>query len=367
VTDHPAQDVPTLSADGGAGVRRERITTLPKVELHVHLEGTISAATAAGLARSRGLEPHEVLILDEASGSRSGPGSGDLRYPSPFRDFLHFVDTFLASSAQVQEPSDLATVAAAFAADRADQGVRWSEATFTAVTMARRGWTASDLWTALAEGFATEPSTSIGLILDTPRDLGADAARTSIELATSALEAGLPVVALGLTGVEGSVPVSEFTFLRRAADDLGIGLVAHAGEMGGPEEVSDALDVLGADRIGHGIAIVRDPELLARIAAEGIVLEVCPSSNVTLGLVPSLDEHPIRILRDAGVALTINSDDPPFFSTTLTDELVHAVRLLDLDEARLAALQRRAIDSSYAPVGLRAEVHAAIDRWLRTG
>jgi len=344
-------------------VRATRIATLPKVELHVHLEGTISAPTAARLAQARGLDPREVLVLDETS----GPTPDGLRYPSPFRDFLHFVDTFLASSAQVQVPSDLATVATAFATGQAEQGVRWSEATFTAVTMAMRGWDASDMWSALAEGFAAEPGTAVGLILDTPRDLGADAARRSVELATSALNAGLPVVALGLTGVEGSVPASEFILLRDAADELGIGLVAHAGEMGGPADVADALDVLRADRIGHGIATVDDAALLARIAAEGVVLEVCPSSNVTLGLVSSLDEHPIRTLRDAGVAVTVNSDDPPFFSTTLTEELAHAVRLLELDEARLAALQRRAVDASYAPAALRAEIHTAIDRWLRAG
>jgi aminodeoxyfutalosine deaminase len=349
----------------GAGVTPERIASLPKVELHVHLEGTISASTAAGLARARGLDPREVLVLDDVPGSSQS--LADLRYPAPFRDFLHFVDAFLASSAQVQTPSDLVTIAAAFAAGQVEQGVRWSETTFTAVTMAMRGWDAASMWSALAEGFATEPGTAIGLVLDTPRDLGADAARRSVELATSALDAGLPVVALGLTGVEGSLPASEFVLLRRAADELGIGLVAHAGEMGGPEEVADALDILGAERIGHGIATVKDPALLARIAAEGIVLEVCPSSNVTLGLVPSLDDHPIRALRDAGVALTVNSDDPPFFSTTLTEELGHAVRLLELDEARLAALQRRAVDASYAPTELRAEMHAAIDRWLRTG
>jgi len=365
MTEHPTDGMVERSADpdGRVGVRAERIATLPKVELHVHLEGTISASTAARLAVARDLDPREVLLLDETA----GPAPDELRYPSPFRDFLHFVDTFLASSAQVQTPSDLVTVAAAFAAGQAEQRVRWSEATFTAVTMTMRGWDPSDLWSALAEGFASEPRSAVGLILDTPRDLGAEAARRSVTLATSALDAGLPVVALGLTGVEGSVPASEFTFLRDAADELGIGLVAHAGEMGGPEEVTDALDVLRADRIGHGIATVRDAALLARIAAEGIVLEVCPSSNVTLGLVPSLDEHPIRILRDAGVAFTVNSDDPPFFSTTLTGELTHAVRLLGLDEARLAALQRRALDASYAPAALRAEIHAAIDRWLRDG
>jgi aminodeoxyfutalosine deaminase len=334
-----------------------RIALLPKVELHVHLEGTISAVTAAALARARGEDPAQALVLDP---SVDGP-----RYPHPFRDFLHFVDTFLASSAQVREPSDLATVAEAFATAQAAQGVRWSETTFTAVTMEQRGWAPHAMWEALAEGIARVPTTGVGFILDTPRDLGVDVARRSVELAHDALAAGLPVVALGLTGVEGAVHVAEFAFLRAAADELGIGLVPHAGEMGGPDVVADSLDALRPDRIGHGIATASDAALLARVADEGIVLEVCPSSNVTLGLVPSLDVHPIRTLRDAGVAVTVNSDDPPFFATTLTDELTHAVRLLDLDELRLAGLQRRAIDASFAPAPVRAEMHAALDSWLQ--
>jgi adenosine deaminase len=363
VTEHRTPDGIETGAGSGLLVRSERIAALPKVELHVHLEGTISAPTAAGLAVARGEDPNAVLVLAESSADDHEA----LRYPSPFRDFLHFVDTFLASSAQVQVPSDLTTVTAAFVAAQAAQGVRWSEATFTAVTMEARGWDPSAMWSALAEGLATERRAAVGLILDTPRDLGAEAARRSVHLAQSALDAGLPIVALGLTGVEGSVPARDFVLLRDAADDLGIGLVAHAGEMGGPQDVVDALDVLRADRIGHGIAAAKDPALVARIAADGVVLEICPSSNVTLGLVPSLEEHPIRALRDAGVAITVNSYDPPFFSTTLTQELEHAVRLLELDEVRLAALQRRAIDASYAPDSLRTAVHAAIDEWLQDG
>jgi aminodeoxyfutalosine deaminase len=341
-----------------------RIITLPKVELHVHLEGTIAATTAAGLARARGEDPADVLVLADDGDGADGDAP---RYPHPFRDFLHFVDTFLAASAQVRVPADLTTVTAAFTAAQAAQQVHWSEATFTAVTMEQRGWSPAAMWGALAAGLAANPGTHVGFILDTPRDLGTAVARRSVELAEDALAAGLPVVALGLTGIEGAVPVAEFAFLRAAADGLGIGLVPHAGEVGGPEVVAESLDLLRPDRIGHGIATVRDPALLARVAAEGIVLEVCPSSNVTLGLVPSLEEHPIRALRDAGVAITINSDDPPFFATTLTGELGHAVRLLELDEARLAALQRRAIDASFAPPAVRADVHAALDRWLQAG
>jgi adenosine deaminase len=351
-------DDPGRTPEATGVVVDERVASLPKVELHVHLEGTISARTAADLAAGRGQDPAEVLVLDRDRSD--GP-----HYPHPFRDFLHFVDTFLASSAQVQEPADLRTVTAAFAADQAEQGVLWSEATFTAVTMEQRGWDPGAMWAALIDGLATEPTTQVGFILDTPRDLGPELARRSVALARDAIAAGVPVVALGLTGIEGSVPAQEFTLLRDEADELGLGLVVHAGETGGPQDVQDAIDVLRADRIGHGIAAAEDAGLLDRIAAEGIVLEVCPSSNVTLGIVASLDVHPIRTLRDAGVALTVNSDDPPFFATTLTDELRHAVRLLELDEVRLAALQRRAIDASFAPTELRAAVHVAIDAWLR--
>lgn len=352
--------VPDARSTMAGGVRDERIATLPKVELHVHLEGTIAAVTAADLAIARGEVPSDVLVLDVER--TDGP-----HYPHPFRDFLHFVDTFLASSAQVREPADLRTVTAAFVAGQAGQGVRWSETTFTAVTMEHRGWEPAAMWSALIDGVATESRTHVGFILDTPRDLGPDVARRSVELARDAMAAGVPVVALGLTGIEGSVPAHDFTSLRDAADELGIGLVVHAGETGTAQDVIDALDVLRCDRIGHGIAAAADPALLARIAETGVVLEVCPSSNVTLGIVPSLDVHPVRVLRDAGVAITINSDDPPFFATTLTDELRHAVRLLDLDESRLAALQRRAIDASFAPPALRTEVHAAIDAWMRAG
>jgi aminodeoxyfutalosine deaminase len=328
------------------------LATLPKVELHVHLEGTIAAETAKMLARAHGEDPDRVLVLEDGT------------YPNPFRDFPHFVDTFLATSAQVRTPTDLRTVTEAFVAEQSRQLVRWCEPTFTAVTMVERGWDAATMWSALLDGIATAPDVGVGFILDTPRDLGPEVARASVELARSALRAGLPVVALGLTGIEGSVHEREFTLLRDAVDELGIALVVHAGEMGTPDNVAAAIDVLRTDRVGHGIATVLDPALLERVAASRIVLEVCPSSNVTLGIIESLDVHPIITLRDAGVAITVNSDDPPFFSTTLTDELRHAVRLLGLGREELAGLQRRAIDASCAPDDVRARVHAELELWL---
>lgn len=327
------------------------LTTLPKAELHVHLEGTVSAATAGELARRRGEDPSQVLVLEGGT------------YPPRFDGFEHFLRTFLATSAQVRTPDDLAHVTAAFARSQAEQRVVWTEATFTAVTMVQRGMEPGPMWRALVDGLAEVPDTAVGLIIDTPRDLPLEASHETVGLVESALAAGAPIVALGLTGIEGARHESEFVHLREAADRLGLGLVVHAGEMGSAENVRAALDHLRPDRIAHGIAALEEPELVTRLAREGTVLDVCPSSNVTLGIVASLEAHPIRALAEAGVAFTVGSDDPPFFSTTLTDELAHVTRLLALTGRDIADLQRRTVAASFAPESLRRELAARIDAW----
>ncbi|MEY3020582.1 MAG: hypothetical protein RLZZ272_1566 [Actinomycetota bacterium] len=327
------------------------LTTLPKVELHVHLEGTVSAATASELARRRGDDPAAVLVLD-----------GDA-YPPRFDGFEHFLRTFLATSAQVRSPDDLAHVAAAFARTQAGQRVAWSEATFTAVTMVQRGMEPAPMWRALVDGFAEVPDTAVALIVDTPRDLPLEASHETVRLVEHALTDGAPIVALGLTGIEGSRPESEFVHLREAADRLGLGLVVHAGETGTADVVRSALDHLRPDRIAHGIAALSDRVLVDRLVREEVVLDVCPSSNVTLGIVPALDVHPVRALAEAGVPFTIGSDDPPFFSTTLTDELVHVARLLGLTGRGIADLQRRAVAASFAPEPLKRDLSQRIDAW----
>jgi aminodeoxyfutalosine deaminase len=328
------------------------LASLPKVELHVHLEGSISAGTAAELATRHGEDPGEVLEVE-----RTDDG---WRYPPRFRDFDHFVGTFLATTRQVRSPDDLATVAAAFARSQAAQGVRYTEATFTALTLVEHGMDPHAMWAALQRGFAEAPDTEVALIVDCVRNLGVEASRRTVELVA---DADAPIVALGLTGVEGSFPEADFAHLRAAADELGIGLAVHAGETGTPDNVRAALDDLGADRIGHGIASVRDRDLVERLAREQVPVEVCPSSNLTLSLVASLDDHPIRELSEAGVNLSVNSDDPPFFATTLTDELRHARRLLALDRTGMAELQRRAAQASFASDERKTALLAAIDAW----
>ncbi len=322
---------------------------LPKVELHVHLEGTISSETAASLARRHGVDPEAELFLVHGG------------YPQVFDDLPQFVRVYLAVSRQIRTPDELASVAADFARRQADEGVRYTEVTFTALTHVRNGLEPRAMWEALRAGLAEGgPDCDIRLIIDALRNRGpADAERTVALVA----EADAPIVGLGLTGKEDPANEADFKVLRRAADRLGFGLTVHAGEAGPPASIRAALDDLGADRIGHGISAVRDAELLARLASEQVPLEICPSSNVRLGLVTSLDEHPFPELWRAGVNTTVNSDDPAFFATSLRDELRHVARLADLGRWGLAELQRRAAQAAFAPADLRGRLLAAIDRW----
>jgi adenosine deaminase len=329
------------------------IHSIPKVELHVHLNGSIAEETAAVLARRHGADPQAALILAD-----------DGRYPGRYPDFEGFLATYLAANQFVRTPDDLELVAAAFSRAQAAQRVVYSEAIFTAMIYARNGMDQAEMGAALRRGFAAAPGTRITLNIDTIRDLGPEEAAATVAFVEAS---DAPIVGLCLTGIEGTVPVEAFIPFRRAARTLGLGFEVHAGEMGPPQSVIDSLDILAADRIGHGVAAIREPALLRRLVREQVVLDVCPSSNVAIGAFPSLEAHPMTDFWRAGVAMTISSDDPPFFRTTLTDELRHLVRIARLTRADLAELQRRAMRASFAPPATKAEVIAEIDAWEADG
>jgi adenosine deaminase len=325
------------------------IATIPKVELHVHLNGSITEATASTLARRHGADPDQAL------------GLIDGRYPGPWPDFQGFLDTYLAANQFVQTPDDLEFVAAEFARGQAAQRIVYSEAIFTAMIFIRNGMEPTAMWAALRRGLsAGGPDTTIAIVVDAIRDLGRAEADATVRLVE---EADAPIVGLCLTGIEGTVPVETFAPLRAAARRLGLGFSVHAGEMGPPESIAESLDVLEADRIGHGAAAIRDAALLERIVRDQVVLDVCPSSNVSVGLYPSLEAHPAAAFWRAGVNMTISSDDPPFFGITLTDELRNVVRLADLSHDDLAELQRRAAHASFATAETKAGLLRAIDAW----
>ena len=325
------------------------IATLPKVELHIHLNGSITEETAATLVRRHGAAPDEAL------------GLVDGRYPGRYPDFQGFLDAYLRANAFVRTPDDLELVAAAFARQQAAEGIRYSEAIVTAMIYVRNGMEPRAMWAALRAGLAAGgPDTRIALVIDVIRDLGRREAEDTLRLVEAA---DAPIVGLGLTGIEGTVPTEDFVPYRQEARRLGLGFEVHAGEMGPPSSIVAALDVLEADRIGHGVAAIRDAAVLDRIIRDRVVLDVCPSSNVAIGEFESLETHPMTEFWKRGVEMTISSDDPPFFATTLTDELRNVVRIAGLERDDLATLQRRAATHSFAPPDVRDALLVEIDAW----
>jgi len=198
-------------------------------------------------------------------------------------------------------------------------------------------------------------------IYDIPGESGLPAADATLEYALRHAPDGL--VGFGLGGPEIGVPRPQFRPHFDAARAAGLHSVPHAGETTGPQTVWDALTLLGAERIGHGTSAAQDPALLAHLAAHGIALEVCPSSNIATRAVETLDQHPIRQFREAGVTVTVNSDDPPMFGTTLNREYEIAADLLDLDEDGVRELARTAVRASFLEDSEKNALCAEIDSY----
>jgi aminodeoxyfutalosine deaminase len=206
----------------------------------------------------------------------------------------------------------------------------------------------------------------LGVVLrwcfDIPGEAGLPSAVETARIATELTPDGL--ISFGLGGPEQGVSRPQFQPYFDAARAIGLHSVPHAGETTGPRTIWDALDLLGAERIGHGTSAVQDPALLAHLAERQIPLEVCPTSNVATRAVPSLAEHPLPRMVEAGLLVTINSDDPPMFSTDLNSEYLIAAELLKLDRAGIAALAQNAVTASFAPDQVKADLRAEIADYL---
>lgn len=313
---------------------------LPKVELHVHLEGSIQPATLLELARRRRVD----LPADDIDG---------LRRWFRFRDFEHFVEIYLTCCRCLRDPEDFQWVMEQFLAEQDRQNVLYSEVHFTIGTHLANGANGDEVAAALHETLAAADKTGgarARLISDIVRDVGPEQADQTLQWALDGRQRG--VVALGLSGFESS-PDDPFREHFRVAGEEGLRRVAHAGEHEGPSSIWSVLDVCQAERIGHGIRAVDDPELVEELAGRGIPLEICPASNVRLGAVSDLAEHPFDRLRRAGVTVTVNSDDPPQFETTIVDEYLNLARTFDYGAADLAAFAWTAVQHAFLEPGER--------------
>jgi aminodeoxyfutalosine deaminase len=327
------------------------IAGLPKAELHVHHVGSASPRVVAELAeRHPGVVPSDPDALAEFFA---------------FRDFAHFIELYLAVVDLIRTPEDIRLLTYEVAREMATtQSLRYAELTCTPYTSVVRGIPIEAYGEAIEDArVAAERDFGLRLrwIYDIPGESGLPAADATLEYALKHPTAGL--IGFGLGGPEVGVPRPQFEPHFSAARAAGLRSVPHAGETTGPQTIWDALNLLGAERIGHGTSAAQDPALLAHLAETGIPLEVCPSSNIATRAVERLEEHPITAFRDAGVVITVNSDDPPMFGTTLNREYRIAAELLGLDESGVKELAKAAVRASFAEDDVKTGLCAEIDAY----
>lgn len=328
---------------------RSFVHALPKVELHVHLVGSAGLDTVLELARRH---PEAGVPAERA----------ELERFYAFRDFDHFLKVYWAVQSMLKGSEDIHALVVGLARELARQNVRYAEVTVTPHNHLTDGMSGDDLLTGLESGRAAAAALGVDLAwcFDIPGEKGVVAGRETLAFALSERPGGL--VSFGLGGPEAGVGRAQFAPFFDAAREAGLHSVPHAGETTGPDTIWSALRDLGAERIGHGTSCVRDPALVEHLALKGIPLEVCPTSNVRTRQVTSVEEHPVRQMLDAGVVVTLNTDDPPFFGATLEGEYLAVATALDLGPAEVAGLAENAVLASFLPDSRRTSLREEIQR-----
>jgi adenosine deaminase/aminodeoxyfutalosine deaminase len=290
------------------------LAELPKAELHLHLEGSV--------------EPETLHELDPATSLE------ECRAIYRYSDFNAFLQAFGALGKRLRGPEDYALITKRLLESLAAQNVRYAEVTLAAGVVLWKGQEFAPIFEAVHEATCNSP-VAVRWILDAVRQFGVEPAMQVANWAAERIDRG--VIGYGIGGSEERGPAEWFTEVFAFAKRAGLRLTAHAGESMGPESVWAALE-LGAERIGHGIAAIRDPELLCFLRERDIPLEVCVTSNLVTGVVKRIEDHPLRLLFDSGVPIVLNSDDPAMFGCTLTDEYRQAARVFGFNETELRAI-----------------------------
>lgn len=340
----------------------------PKAELHVHLEGTVQPETFLELARRNGVTLPYATVAE-------------LREWFKFRDFGHFIQVYGAISTCLNTADDFELIACELAQTLARQSCRYAEVCFSSFFHARRGIPERTFLDGLGRA-RTRARAELGLDIAWVFDIGRNLrggwdetarwADYAVSLAIECMSEG--VVALGLGGPEAGDPPEQYAPYFERALAAGLHSYPHAGEHEGPASVRGALDALHAERIAHGVRAIEEPALVAEIARRGIALDVCPTSNICLGVFPSYQQHALPALLAAGVPITINSDDPPLFNTTLSDEVALLAESFGLDVAVGDEILLNGVRHSFLPpaekqrleLAFRAELGALKLTHLRT-
>ena len=333
------------------------LTTLPKAHLHLHFTAAMRHSTLVELARGRGIRLPPALTQDwppRLSGTDE-------------RGWFRFQRLYDTARSVLRTPGDVRRLLTETAEDERAEGSHWLEIQIDPSGFATRfgGITAMlELVLDAAAAAAEATGVGIGVIVAANRTKHPLEARTLARLA--AQYAGRGVIGFGLSDDERRGPAHDFAAAFRIAERAGLLLVPHGGELAGPASVAACLDYLHADRVGHGIRAAEDPALVKRLAVEGVACEVCPSSNVALGIAATPAQVPLRRLFEAGVPIALGADDPLLFGPRLAAQYEIARHAHGFTDAELADLARASVLSSVAPAPVRGRMLAGIDAWLAT-
>lgn len=329
----------------------EFLHRLPKVELHCHLEGSMSSTTVHALAAR-----HDA--------DHTGVWPGEIPEHFSFSDFPDFGRQYLFGLSLLRDEEDLARATDDLAEILAAQNVRYAELTTTAYSHLHVGSMAPEVYRdGLNEGRrrAAERGVGIGWVIDIPRDLEMPDSMITVEyLESDFTPDGL--IGIGLGGYEVGFPAAPYAEHFARARALGLHSLPHAGETEGADSVRQAVDDLAAERIGHGVRVLEDPELTRRLADTGLFCEVCPTSNRLLGVVDSLDDHPLPRMIEAGIRVSLNTDDPGWFDTDLMTELGIGSDVLGLSQSDHVRLQQDAVAASFAPADVKQAISNELAR-----
>ncbi|MGI9367614.1 MAG: adenosine deaminase [Ruegeria sp.] len=325
------------------------VADLPKIELHLHHEGAAPPAFIRQLA-------HEKRI--DLSGIFNHNGGYD------FRDFAHFLSIYETACEVLKSPEDFRRLTLAILEESAANGVVYTE-TFLSPDFCGGGdlYAWRDYLNAIRDA-ADEAEHKFGItlrgVITCVRHFGPDQAKHSSRCAAET--AGDWIVGFGMGGNESIGRQGDFNWAFDCAREAGLRLTTHAGEFGGPDSVREAVRELGVERVGHGVRAIEDPDLVYELADRGITLEVCPGSNVVLGLYPGFAAHPIAKLSDAGVKVTVSTDDPPFFHTTMRREYEMLNTAFGWGAEEFAALNQTALNAAFCDEDTRSRVKKRLER-----
>ncbi len=324
-------------------------STMPKVELHLHLEGAIPVPTLWELIQHHGGDPvikSPQQLVDWYT----------------YRDFAHFMETWVWMNGFLRSYDDFEFAAEAVARHLAEQHVVYAEVFFSPSDFGRHGLTPQGLAIAIRRGLDRVPEVEVWLVVDLVRDRGPDGtAGTFAAVREVAQEAG--VIGIGIGGYEAEHPPELFAEVYRSAESAGFHLTAHAGEAAGPVSVWGAIEGLHVERIGHGIRSVEDPRLVEYLVEHRIPLEVCPTSNIRTGVVADWDTHPARTLIAAGAVVTVNTDDPAMFHSSLAGEFRVLDQVFGLSKDTIRAISLASIDASWASSETKEELRSRVAAW----